>query len=100
MYVIMIQLISDEGRSVRNVCFVVSVHPSYCRFNYILYFDTVRDSTAAIATSYFLDHGGVGFRFPVRLRFFFLTSFRPALGPTHPPIEWAPGRKADHTTSK
>jgi hypothetical protein len=36
--------------------------------------------------------------------FLFATAFRPALGPTHPPIQWVPevkwsGREADHSPS-
>jgi hypothetical protein len=60
-----------------------------------------------IATGYWLDDRGVGVRVLVGSRIFFPTSSRPALGPTQPPIKWAPvvpspsvkqqGREADHS---
>jgi hypothetical protein len=63
-----------------------------------------RDSVVGIATDYGLDDGGVGVRVPVGSRiFFFITSCRPALGPTQLPIQWVlvappevkrPGREA------
>jgi hypothetical protein len=63
-----------------------------------------RDSVVGIATGYGLDDGGAEVRVPVGSRIF-STSFRPALGPTQPLIEWVPrtfspgvkrpGREAD-----
>jgi hypothetical protein len=55
-----------------------------------------------------LDGRGVRVRVPVGVKNFILsTSFQPALGPTQPPIQWAPGaisprvnrpgREADHS---
>jgi hypothetical protein len=49
-----------------------------------------RDSIVGIATGYGLDNWGVGVRVPVRSRIF-STSSRPALGSTHPHIQWVPG---------
>jgi hypothetical protein len=49
-----------------------------------------RDSVVDIATGYGLDDRGVGVRALVGSRIF-LTSFRPVLRPTKPPIQWVPG---------
>lgn len=38
-----------------------------------------------------LDNRGVGTEVLVRLKIIFPTPFRPAPGPTHPPIQWVPG---------
>jgi hypothetical protein len=41
---------------------------------------------------YWLDDGMIGVRFPAGLVIFLLaTASRPVLGPTQPPIQWAPG---------
>jgi hypothetical protein len=67
-----------------------------------------RDSSVSIATGYGLDDQMNGVRFPVGLGvFLFDTMFRPALGPTQPPVRWVPGvlslevkrpeREADHS---
>jgi hypothetical protein len=72
-----------------------------------IYYDvTSRDSVVGIATGYGLDDQGVGVRVPVGSRIF-STSSRPALGPSHPPVQWVrgalspvvkqPGREADHS---
>jgi hypothetical protein len=53
----------------------------------ILYIRGSRDSAVSIATGYGLDGRGVRIRFPVGSRIF-STASRPALGPTHPPIQW------------
>jgi hypothetical protein len=65
-----------------------------------------RDNAVSIATGYGLDDRGVGVQVPVGSRIL-STSFRPALGPTQPPVEWVPrtlspalkrqGREADHS---
>jgi hypothetical protein len=49
-------------------------------------------SAVGIATSYGLGDRGIGVRVPIGARIFLLsTSFRPVLGPTHPPMQWVPG---------
>jgi hypothetical protein len=49
-----------------------------------------RDSTTIIVTGYWLDDRGVKFG-PGRVKnFHFFMSFRPALGPTQPPIHCVP----------
>jgi hypothetical protein len=53
------------------------------------YYARSQDSTVGIATGYRLDYRMVGDRVPVGSRIF-STSFRPALGSTHPPIQWIP----------
>jgi hypothetical protein len=63
-------------------------------------------NVVGIATGYELDDRGVGVQIPVGSRIF-STSFRPALGPTQPRIEWVsgvlspgvkrPGREAHHS---
>jgi hypothetical protein len=66
------------------------------------------DSVVSIATGYWLGDRGVGSSSSGRIKnFLFSTSFRPALGPTQPPIQWvwgalSPGvkrqrREADHS---
>jgi hypothetical protein len=67
-----------------------------------------RDSSVGIAVGYGLDDRGSRVRFPAGTgNFSFHTAFRPALGPTQPPIQWVPGavslgvkrpgREADHS---
>jgi hypothetical protein len=64
-----------------------------------------RDSSVDIETGYGLDGpGSIAGRFKI---FIFSTASRPALGATHPPIQWVtgaisprvkrPGREADHS---
>jgi hypothetical protein len=48
-----------------------------------------RDSSVGIATSYGLDHRGVGVRVPVGSRIFSTSEL--ALGSTQHPIRWVPG---------
>jgi hypothetical protein len=50
-------------------------------------------SAVGIATGYGLDDREVGVRVPVESRIFSFPRHpdRPALGPTHPPIQWVPG---------
>jgi hypothetical protein len=71
-------------------------------------FNRIRDSAVGIATGYGLDDRGVGVPSPGRVKnFLFCTSSRPALGSTHPPIQWVlgalsagvkrPGREADYS---
>jgi hypothetical protein len=65
------------------------------------------DSVVGIATGYGLDDRRVGSSTPGRVKnFLFSTSSRPALGSTHPRIQWVlgalssgvkrPGREVDH----
>jgi hypothetical protein len=49
-----------------------------------------RDSAVGIVTGYGLDYRRVGIQVPVGSRIF-STSSRPALGGTHPPIQWYRG---------
>jgi hypothetical protein len=50
------------------------------------------DSVVGIATGYRLDDRGVRVLVPIGSRnYIFSTLCRPALGPTHPPIQWVPG---------
>jgi hypothetical protein len=58
-------------------------------------------SVVGLATGYGMDDRGVVVRVPVGSRIF-STSYREALGPTQPPIQWVPGvkrqgREADHS---
>jgi hypothetical protein len=46
-----------------------------------------RDSVVGLATRYGLDGPGIEFRWGRD----FPQPFRPALGPTQPPIQWVPG---------
>jgi hypothetical protein len=56
-----------------------------------------RDSSVSIVTGYGLVGRGL---IPSRGEVFFLsTVFRPALGLTQPPIQWVPGREANHSPS-
>jgi hypothetical protein len=55
-----------------------------------------RDSVLGIATVYGLDDLELGVRVPVRSGIV-STSSRPALGFIQPPIQWVPGREADHS---
>jgi hypothetical protein len=67
---------------------------------------TLRDSIVAIATGYWLDGWGFDCLHGQEI-FLFLTTSRPALGRTQPPIQWVPGdispglkrpkREADHS---
>jgi hypothetical protein len=76
------------------------------RISFDIHHSGSRDSVVGIATGYGLDDRGVRFRVPVGSRIF-STSSRPALGPTQPPIQYAPGtlstavkrqrREADHS---
>jgi hypothetical protein len=62
-----------------------------------------RDSAVGIATGYGLDDRGVGVRVLVGPKGFLLSmSYRPALWPTQPLIQWVTGKKrpgceADHS---
>jgi hypothetical protein len=59
-----------------------------CSYRWALFISKV----AGIATAYGLDDRGVRFRSPSWVKYFLLsTSFRPALGPTQPPIQGLPG---------
>jgi hypothetical protein len=68
------------------VAFVVSVTHTRLYCTRIL-FVVGRDSSVAIATRYGLDGSGIESRW---LRNF-PHPFKPALGPTQPPIQWVPG---------
>jgi hypothetical protein len=64
--------------------------------NYQFVYDTVtkknRDSSVGIALGYGLDDRGSKVRFPTGLGIsLFTTTFRTALGPTQPLIQWVPG---------
>jgi hypothetical protein len=48
-------------------------------------------STAEAKNGYGLEDQGLGIRFPAEAGNSFTTASRPALGPTHPPIQWVPG---------
>jgi hypothetical protein len=50
-----------------------------------------RDSSVGIALGYGLDDRGSRARFPAGSGNLFTTAFRPALGPTQPPIQWVSG---------
>jgi hypothetical protein len=57
-----------------------------------------RDSSVGIAAGYELDDRGVGVRVSGRVKnFLFSTASIPALRSTEPPIQWVPGREADHS---
>jgi hypothetical protein len=69
-----------------------------------------RGSVVGIATGYGLDDRGIGVKSTGKKvkNFLFSTSFRPALGPTQPPIQWVPralspgikrqGHESDHSS--
>jgi hypothetical protein len=58
-----------------------------------VYVDIVNpDNSVDIVTSYELDDRGIGLRFPAEAReYFFSQTTSLAVGPTWPPIGWAPG---------
>jgi hypothetical protein len=56
-----------------------------------------RGSSGSIVSDYGLDNRAIGVRFLAEARGFFLYPVsRPALGPTQRPVQWVPGRDADH----
>jgi hypothetical protein len=84
---------NSHGKSKKKKEYTVFVGTSHWK--------RIQNSSVGIATGYGLDDRGVGVRVPVGSRIF-STSSRPALGLTHPPIEWvpgalSPGREADHS---
>jgi len=79
-----------------------------CHWRFRLFSNEPLMLTVGIATGYGLDDRMIRVRFPVGAgNFYFYTVFRPALGPTQPPIQWLlgilslgvkrTGRKADHS---
>jgi hypothetical protein len=62
----------------------------YLLINFTLGIPKSRDIAVDIAIGYGLDDRGVGVRALVGSRIFSAAS-RPALGLTHPPIQWVPG---------
>jgi hypothetical protein len=59
-------------------------------FNFTLFYEWSRGSSGSMVSDYGLDDQGSIPR--QRQRIFLLASaFRPALGPTQPPIQWVPG---------
>jgi hypothetical protein len=77
-------------------------------FIHISLFHREPESAICLVTSYGLEDQGVGVQVPVGGKnVHFSLSFRPALGPTQPPIQWVPGalspgvkrpgREADHS---
>jgi hypothetical protein len=88
-------------------CFSKTIedHSMYTEWNsdFVMSLKGCRDSVVGIAMGYGLDDQGVGVPSPGMVKnFLFSTLYRPALGTTHPPIQWVPevkrpGREAHHS---
>ena len=67
--------------------YLITLHQLQNFFFVFYVCDTGRDSAVGVETRYRLDEQGIESRW----RRDFPNSFRPALGPTQPPIQWVPG---------